>query len=275
VREFAPSPVLAAELADAGLEERFMDALRAIRAAPEFDQAAQTAPADPLEHRRAIARALDAHAMVAAEHAGAPPVDGATRDALLERLTNELHGYGMGIGEFLLRPVKGVATRMATWKLTRDRGEISDSTAPMAGDVLRFLASGDGARTFIREAIADLAPGPVYLLAHSLGGIMCVDLLVREEIPEVAALVTIGSQSPFLYEIGALPSLAHPDPLPGHFPPWLNIFDRRDILSYVGAGVLGSRVRDVEVDNRQPFPQSHSAYWSNADAWKAIEPVLR
>jgi hypothetical protein len=87
--------------------------------------------------------------------------------------------------------------------------------------------------------------------------------------------VTVGSQAPFLYEIGALPSLEPADPLPDHFPQWLNIYDRRDILSYVGAGVLGAdKVTDVQVDNNQPFPQSHSAYWSNDDVWNAIAQVL-
>jgi hypothetical protein len=274
VVEFAPSGQLTADLTEAGLKPRFTEALEALQTAPEFRQAAQTAPPDPLEHRRAIARALIARAMVAAEEAGAPPIDGETRDAVVERLSNELNGYGMGVGEFLLRPVKGLAMRMATWKLTHDRGGISDSTAPMAGDVLRFLASGDGLREFIREALADFDPGPVYLLGHSLGGIACVDLLIRDEIPSVRRLVTVGSQAPLLYETGALPALAHPDSLPDHFPAWLNIYDRRDILSYVGAGVLGDRVEDVEVDNRQPFPYSHSAYWTNADVWKAIKAVI-
>ena len=30
------------------------------------------------------------------------------------------------------------------------------------------------------------------------------------------------------------------------------------------------RVEDFEVDNRQPFPESHSAYWSNSKLWEAI-----
>jgi hypothetical protein len=275
VQDFVPSIALTDELTEAGIAQHFEAALVSIRIAPEFDQAVATAPADPIEHRRAIARALIAHALVAAEESGEPPLDGGTRDVLVERLTDELHGYGMGVGEFLLRPVKGLAQHVVTRKLTGDRGSISDAAAPAAGDILRFLAKGDGVRAFIKKAVADGGPSPVHLLAHSLGGIMSVDLLIREAIPEVAGLVTIGSQAPFLYEIGALPSLVHPDPLPHHFPPWLNIYDPRDVLSYVGAGVFGERVTDVEVHNGQPFPQSHSAYWSNAAVWAAIDSVVR
>lgn len=274
VSTFTPSAELAAQLARCDLLERFGEALEALRAAPELEQAVATAPADPLEHRRAIARALIAHAVVAAEESGEPSLDGEVRDALVVQLTTELHGYGLGVGEFLMRPVKGLAAHLVTRRLTRERGSVSDASAPFAGDVLRFLAHGDGGLRLVRDAVSDAGPGPVYLLGHSLGGIMCVDILVREELP-VAGLVTIGSQAPFMYEIGALPGLSHPDPLPDHFPTWLNVYDRRDILSYVGAGVFGDRVTDLEVDNGQPFPQSHSAYWSNASVWDAIGALVR
>jgi pimeloyl-ACP methyl ester carboxylesterase len=141
----------------------------------------------------------------------------------------------------------------------------------MAGDVLRFLARGDDSRRFVESLIADhAARDPVYLLAHSLGGIMCVDLLVRGPIAGVRGLITVGSQAPFLYEIGALPALPHPEPLPDHFPPWTNVYDRRDVLSYVAAAIFGERVTDLCVDNANPFPQAHSSYWTNPEVWEAV-----
>lgn len=275
VQDFTPSAGLADILNEQGLSDHFREALAAVRRSPELDQAAATAPADSLEHRQAIARAIMAFSLNAAEASGQPAINGAARDVVLERLISEFHGYGMGVGEFLLRPVKGFAQNMVTRRLTRDRGSITDTAAPTAGDILRFLADGKGARAFITQAINDLRPGPTYLVAHSLGGIMCVDLLARTPVEGVAGLVTIGSQSPFLYEIGALPGLLHPQPLPDHFPPWLNIYDRRDLLSYLGAGVFGNRVTDLSVDNGQPFPQSHSAYWGNPAVWAAIGESLR
>jgi len=274
VQQFEPSEPLADALRAANLRTQFDHALSALRAAPEFDQAAATARADPMEHRRAIGRALIAHACIEAEEAGQPPIHGALRDALVERVTDEFHGYDLGIGEFLLSPAKGLALRAVTRKLTGDRGAITDAAGPLAGDVLRFLARGEGCRDHIGQRIADEGPGPVYLLGHSLGGIMCVDLLIREAIPKVTALITVGSQASFLYEIGALPGLMHPDPLPAHFPTWLNIYDRRDVLSHVCEGVFGRHVTDVEVDNRQPFPQSHSAYWTNPTLWDAVRSIV-
>ena len=102
-----------------------------------------------------------------------------------------------------------------------------------------------------------------------------MDLLIEEPCEGVELLVTAGSQAPFLYEIGALQSLATGQPLPERFPRWLNLYDRRDFLSYVGEKVFPGRVRDVEVNNRQPFPESHSAYWTNPAVWDAIFRELK
>ncbi len=270
VRAFVPSPQLRAEWEQAGLAGAFDDALAALVASAEFDEAAETAGADPVEHRKAVARAVVAHALVATD----APLDGETRDALVERLTDELHGYGKGIGDWLARPFKGVAARTVTRLVGRRRGSVTDAVAPAAGDILRYQARGQGIRDAIRQAIADTRAERVAVLAHSLGGIAAVDLLVATDVPQADRLITVGSQAPFLYEIGALTSLEPPEQLPGHFPAWLNIYDPRDFLGYVGRGVFPGRVSDVEVDNRQPFPQAHSAYWGNRAVWEAVSGFL-
>jgi len=275
IRSFQPSSDLSALLARYRLQDSFAHALAALRAAPELEEAAATAPSDPLEHRGAIARALIGFTLLDAEAAGRPPLDGTSRDLLVAQLTTDLHGYGLGVGEFLSRPFKGLAAHAATWKLTKDRGSITDDVAPLAGDILRYLAKPGAAQQFLRRAIEDCQEGPVHLLAHSLGGIISVDLLATQPIDTVRSLITVGSQVPFLYEIGALPSLPHGTPLPDRFPLWLNIYDRRDLLSYLGSGIFGTRVVDVEVDNGQPFPRSHSAYWTNDRFWAEITPRLQ
>ena len=112
------------------------------------------------------------------------------------------------------------------------------------------------------------------LLGHSLGGVVCVDLLVEQALPQVQLLVTVGSQAPFFYEINALHSLAWEEPLPAHFPTWLNIYDLRDFLSYIGASVFPGKVRDVRVDSKQPFPHAHGAYFTNPETWEAIVPLI-
>jgi hypothetical protein len=268
--EFNPSVDLRAKLRRLDLEAEFDAALAALRAAPEFDDAAATADPTLVEHRRAVARALVAHALADPTGQYLPTIDGATRDDLVEQLTDELGGYGRGISEWLARPFKGVAAWGATRYIRRRRGSVSDGAAPGAGDILRYQARGDGIRALIRQAIVDTRAERVTLLAHSLGGIACVDLLVGEHLRQVDRLITVGSQAPFLYEIGALWSLEAPAELPDHFPAWLNIYDPCDFLAYVGAPMFPSRVRDVEVDNGQPFPQAHSAYWTNRQVWDAV-----
>jgi hypothetical protein len=103
---------------------------------------------------------------------------------------------------------------------------------------------------------------------------MSVDLLVLQALPQVRLLMTVGSQAPFLYEIGALPSLRRGQPLPDHFPDWLNVYDLNDLLSFTGQGIFGDRVSDLRVESRQPFPTAHSAYWSNPAVWRALTARL-
>ena len=156
--------------------------------------------------------------------------------------------------------------------MKRMRGAISDQAYPAAGDILLYQARNDSIRGFIRNEIKQATP-PVVLLAHSLGGIACVDLLIKEPIPQVEMLITVGSQAPFFYEIDVLAGLRFGEPLPAHFPRrWLNIYDPRDFLSYVARSVFTGEVQieDIEVDNGHPFPHSHSAYWANRAVWEEI-----
>ncbi|MBH0779651.1 alpha/beta fold hydrolase [Nocardia bovistercoris] len=274
IAAFRPSEALARLLAEDDLTDRFADALTAMRAAEVFEQAIATAPPTPLEHRCAIARALIAHSLKAAMAEGLPPLGGAKRELLVGQLVADLRGSGLGVGNFLVEQVKRYLPRPISHVLVGHRGALTDATALPAGDVLRYLARGQQMTTLLRNAILDTGSDSVVLLGHSLGGILCVDLLARERIPAVRTLVTVGSQAPFLYEIGALPSIEPPDSLPEHFPPWLNIYDHRDLLSYTAAETFPDRVVDLRVDNGEPFAASHSAYWSNDEVWTSIESVL-
>ncbi|PAZ11407.1 hypothetical protein CLM62_36130, partial [Streptomyces sp. SA15] len=134
---------------------------------------------------------------------------------------------------------------------------------------LRYLSRGEAVRADLRALVAGLEP-PVALVCHSLGGIIALDTLISAPLPQVRLLVTAGSQGPFLYESGSLPSLDHPAPLPPHVPDWLNLYDPHDLLSYLGADLFPGRVTDVAVDSRQPFPAAHSAYWTNPEVYRRI-----
>lgn len=279
IESFVASAELSRVLDSNDLRSHFDAACASLQAAPEFERVADAATEENLnELRKAVARALVAFTMISAEDSGAPPIDGDTRNIVVGTVVADLHGYGMGIATWLARPFKGVAQRVVTWQVSRKRGAVSDATAPAAGDIIRYQARGSGIRRYIRQVVADaVAADPsrrVTLLAHSLGGIACVDALIEEPIPGVERLVTVGSQAPFFYEIDALSALPYGKPLPDQFPAWLNIYDSRDFLSYIAAGVFPDRVTDKRVDNRQPFPLAHSAYWRNAAVWQHIREFL-
>jgi hypothetical protein len=205
---------------------------------------------------------------------GTPLPDARLRDALVDCLIDDWKARVAGIGAYLLGFVGEMAASVATPVVKWRRGPLSESANPAAGDILRYQARGAPIREYIRSRIVE-TPGDVYLLAHSLGGIACVDLLAAAPIDRVKGLITIGSQAPYLHEIGALSGVEPGAPtLPGHFPRWLNLYDPYDFLSYVAAPVFGDRVRDVRIESGQPFPQSHSAYWTNVDTWAAVRQFI-
>ncbi|WP_329440495.1 hypothetical protein [Streptomyces canus] len=194
---------------------------------------------------------------------------GDTRDAVADRLAEALgappRGAERGLRSLLLR----AAGSAASHAVVRRRRVLTEAAHPAAGDILRYLSRGEAVRADLRRLLAGLEE-PVTLVCHSLGGIIALDTLISEPLPQVALLVTAGSQGPFLYESGALPSLEHPAPLPPHVPDWLNLYDPRDLLSYLGAGLFPGRVTDIAVDSRQPFPAAHSAYWTNPVVFRHI-----
>lgn len=279
VRNLTVEPPLQAKLEQAGIAEVFNEARRAVMDSAPYREALRNAPQTLSPYRTAVARAIIAQAIFLCEVQQTPTIilaDAALRDELVFLLIGEFGDADRSIGNWLLSPLKGLAANLSTMYMKRKRGAISDAAYPFPGDILLYQGrGGESIRNFICDCIQQAEP-PVVLLTHSLGGIACVDLLILKPQPKVELLITVGSQAPYLYEINALHSLPYAKPLPRHpdFPHWLNIYDLRDFLSYVGAGVFPNRVDDVLVDNRQPFPQSHGAYWTNQATWKAIIPRI-
>ncbi|WNE96450.1 hypothetical protein PS467_14455 [Streptomyces luomodiensis] len=244
-----------------------------------------TPPADGIE--AIAARAVYALAVQRAEGpqgADEPlAVDGADRDTVVGALTDRLGGTDRG--GFVARAAKGVAVRALNSYLSplsslahTFRGGITKGSVPASGDILRYQVRGAGVRAAIRTAVDEAVAagdGPVVLLAHSLGGIACADLLAEPDPPAgVELLVTVGSQAPFLYELDALTALRRGDPLPAAFPRWINVYDEQDLLGFVGAKVFPGRVTDVRVDTRQPFPRAHTSYFAHQRLYDLLAPEL-
>ncbi|QLE48785.1 hypothetical protein FD724_12100 [Nostoc sp. C057] len=273
VASLTPTSQLQAKLQEAGIAEVFEPAREAVIQSEPYHQALLTvSESDVSEYYAPIARAVVAQAMFISElQEKFPPIltDAQLRDEVVELLTLALGEAELGLVGWLLKPFVELAQYGGTNYVRGNRLELTDKISPMPGDILLYQTRGEKIRAFIQEQIAQAEP-PVVLIAHSLGGIACVDLLVQQQLSQVELLVTVGSQAPFLYEINALYSLEYGQLLPEHFPQWLNIYDLRDFLSYVGKKIFPDKVQDVVVDSRQPFPRSHGAYWTNAKTWEAI-----
>ncbi|WAP51946.1 hypothetical protein OL239_00915 [Arthrobacter sp. ATA002] len=183
--------------------------------------------------------------------------------------------------QLLAGSVQRLVLGLVTDAAVRRRVPLAEAASDFSRSILYYLRRGDAARSVIADALRILPQdAPVILFGHSLGGVAAVDLLTT---PDWAAagsrvdlLVTAGSQSPWLYLLGAL---AHLSPgMPGRMPvPWLNFWDERDLLSFCAEEVFAGRgtvIRDVELASNEPFPASHSAYFTDPALYAAVREAL-
>ncbi len=270
VTKYQPSDELNLHLARGALDEFWAVAWsKIVKRSPIPLEAFKASARELPEAHRALARSVIAQLHVLAVEAGVPGPSRKLRIYLYERLLTDWKQEVFGVGTFFAKIFRQVGTNA----IRRHRNGLSDLVAPFIGDILLYQSRGEEIRQFIRNKIESAKP-PVTIVAHSLGGIACVDLLMPEDRPEVNHLVTAGSQSPLLYEIGALSSLKPPKPLPDDFPPWLNFYDRNDFLSYL-AKRLWPKVEEVEIESGQPFPDSHSSYFGNDTTWLKIRKFIK
>ncbi|WP_051893230.1 hypothetical protein [Streptomyces erythrochromogenes] len=276
-----PGDELGALLHGTGLAADFPAALDAAARSAEAARAAERATGDPQarELATALARAVAAGALAAA--GAEADCTGAERDRLVELLTTRLGGDARVPGARAAAFLGRLALRVTTQPLLNARrGSLTVGATPALGDILRYQARGHDLRQFLHARIT-AAPGPTVLIGHSLGGIALVDLLALaaaggEAVPGTELLVTVGSQAPFLYELGALTALEPGAKLPYGFPRWLNVYDRQDVLSYLAGPVFPGdpRITDHEIGSRQPFPACHSAYWKQDALYERIEQAV-
>lgn len=274
VRALTPSSELQEMLDCSGIGEFFSQAQTIILNESDYQNAIASA-SEPLgEYRIAIARALIAQSsLLARDKYGefALSLNGELRDRIVEQIVAELGGTEKGLLSGVKQSISGTIGRIITNNAQRKRSGFSDKYSGTLGDILMYQARGQKLRDFVRATIEPLQ-GKNIVIAHSLGGIICVDLLLEPQPPKIDLLVTVGSQAPILYELNALVGLEYnPNAkLPDSFPKWLNIYDHNDFLSYVGDKIFPEKIQDVIVDSKQPFPQSHGAYWNNDAVWDAV-----
>lgn len=241
--------------------------------------------------RLLISRAIVAGWLAQMVDAGQIPPSAKIRDDLVDACFIQLGGgqvqtKGVGvnllktvlspIGTLLRAVIVDPSKRALVWGSKLYRHSWTDMVSPAVGDILLYQARGKAIRDFILKTADDIKQ-PVILIAHSLGGVASIDLLIEQARPAIKGIITVGSQAPFFYEINALSQLAFGESLPDYMPPWLNVYDPADLLAFVGAKVLkgGKGVEDLEVASGQPFPLAHGAYWNNDVMWQQIAPFIR
>lgn len=204
---------------------------------------------------------------------------------VVEIMLSDWRQATLGVGSLLLSVFGGSITRRF---VRPSRSAISRTIAPAIGDVCHYLAHGEKLRNLVWAEIEQLSQQSahdIYLLGHSLGGVICFELLVeacnleKPLLSRIKGLITVGSQSPLLYEFDALKTLPRErdhtgDPLPSTFSRWLNIYDENDLLSYRAARLFKHAI-DKQVDSMLQPAEAHSAYWAMNDTWAAIRDFVK
>jgi hypothetical protein len=226
-----------------------------------------------MEPGRAVARAIIARmAQQSIAQRGIAP-DRRFCDVLFDQLILDLGASERGIADWVLKLFGGLAASSLTTFVERKRSTFAVAAAPLPGDILFYLSHGDTIRNFIIDGLRSFKP--TVIIAHSLGGVATFESLLVEHVEGVSHFITLGSQVSLFYELDCLSQLRFGMPVPEIFPHWLNLYDRRDLLSFVCGPVFGDkRVLDARVESGLHFPASHSAYWTNHATWKSIGAFL-
>lgn len=248
------------------LGEACRNAAVVVASSAEYEAARSAAVADG-QLLDVVAQAVAAHAASDAPPSVAHTVEVRIAQAVMGvALAAIVSGYiGVNVGPEL--------KRWATDVLVPHRADLLREAGLGPADIVLYQRSGAAIRSFVRATLveASRASGPVVALGNSLGGIILVDALAEAGSPAPNLLVTVGSQAPLLATFGALDPLD----LTGHVPfqPWLNIYDRRDLLGFVARPVWPDQegITDFEVDLGVGFPDAHGAtYLASPAVFEAI-----
>jgi pimeloyl-ACP methyl ester carboxylesterase len=198
----------------------------------------------------------------------------------IEAAVNEVLGGQLGTGKSL----RNAALSLATFALRHGlRRRIMPPVVRFIGDGFVYLTDREryleGLHATVvaarLEAQAKGGQEPLWLVGHSLGGILAFDFCCRYPQVTVDRLATVGSQVGLMAEADLLWQ-PHEEawqqgrrPVPGNVRYWINIYDQNDMLSFRAAPVF-DRVDEQERGTGAPFPDAHGAYWDNGAVYDSI-----
>jgi hypothetical protein len=267
------SKALQGLLSASGLEDAFWDARNFVfnsdLAAPVFAKATSSS----VEPALMLARAVIARMCQLSVVQRGIALDRRLSEVMVDQLLMDFDAKERGIGDWFLGLFGGLAASSLTTFVEKRRSTLYESAAPIPGDILFYLSRGESIRNFVIDEIHSFRP--TVIVAHSLGGIASFESLLIDRPGSVTHFITMGSQISLLYELDCLSQLRYGEPIPDIFPHWLNLYDRRDLLSFICSSIFGRvRVQDVEIESGLHFPASHSAYWTNHVTWTSIGRFL-
>jgi hypothetical protein len=176
--------------------------------------------------------------------------------------------------------INDVVPRLLTrGALSVSRMSLQRRVTTFLGDVFVYLRGGErGLR--IAKTVGDALraaadertnENPLVVIAHSMGGDICYDLLSTDlRDLEVDVFLTVGSQVGFFEELklfrssdeniraGAPVDRAKP---PTNLRRWLNVFDRNDPLAFAVEPIFAAPAKDYAYDTGEHTFAAHGAYW--------------
>ena len=160
------------------------------------------------------------------------------------------------------------------------RSRLGPGMARFLGDVLVYQRHRDAIHARVRQVIDDVDPDlgrtaarPVRIAAHSLGGVIAVDMATATRPLWTESLVTFGSQAAFFHICDPRGGQLTPYGgsvrvrLPASLSRWTNLWEPMDVLAFAASKVFqlhdGTAPVDLPVSHRASTGVwTHSAYWS-------------
>ena len=174
------------------------------------------------------------------------------------------------------------------------RAKLHATVAVFVGDVFVYLNKRDGednatgpipsavikALHEAQNAVTEKDPYLV-VVGHSMGGNILYDVLTHYDKVKIDALVTVGSQVGLFEELKLFKESDSGSPSkkqslvlrPPNVSHWINVFDRRDILSFAG-GKIFEGIDDYEYSTGEGLFGAHSSYFDKPSFHRRLNERL-